>query len=455
MALEVESTPFYDTILKSNNYIDNYLPIKVCLYRYISRTLFGKLKDRVIYANQSYTFRKRLETLAKGFDLEKDLGRENFNITTLNLPFASFYETGDIEIIKQTSATEYEGVYSVDLAKTFRFLETKRQYEATVYYDNLSDLRLATQILQWEKSLGTSALYGCKYSWRGSDIDIPCFIKVTKISSSRSSFKEEQFLTDYKIYTLTIGLEVTTLDLLLNRGYSSVLLPSKHPIHGDTWESEKDNIIYYTQKTILQFSSYYYDAIVDKENARLKSNIDIEYETRPATEKEIDEVEGITGVLNNATYDVVKGFFEAGDTVYLNRLAYNTEETTVNNETGEVIAKIDFLIKPSSYKFFRKMELLLPSHKPIIIEDCKTTGIKIDGLHPNSTYRLFLRTYSLNGAVDQSELEFTTPEWINESLRPSSNVGEQTDGVTEETQLDIPKEPPKRVQINGLYGLNF
>ena len=121
----------------------------------------------------------------------------------------------------------------------------------------------------------------------------------------------------------------------------------------------------------------------------------------------------------------------------------------------EVIAKIDFLIKPSSYKFFRKMELLLPSHKPIIIEDCKTTGIKIDGLHPNSTYRLFLRTYSLNGTVDQSELEFTTPEWINESLRPSANVGEQTDGVTEEVQLDIPKAPPKRVQINGLYGLNF
>ena len=458
MAFEVESKPYYDSIVKGTNYIDNHLPIKAVLNLYLANLFFGGDVNRVLYSNQTNAFRRRLETSGGGFD-----EAAKFELVSLQIPFATFWESGDPELIsdKQAAAAQYDGAYDIETALTFKFLGSKRKYKATVYFDNPEDLRAAQKMALTEMSLGTPANYMCSFYWRTKTVDIPVFIKLTSVTSNRA-FEQNKLLQDFPIFALNIDYEIETVDVLLNRGLNAVKLPLKYYTHNDNYLDESDATVYYTQKVLLDFVNAKYDArinyepedVLDTKTSKLISKV---YRVANADEAAAADAvkEAAKLTMNQSSYDVLQGFFDESNLVALQRLRYNESKTTVDDE-GRVTAFIDCLVKQSCYQYFDFMEVKIPGHEPITLNDCRLKNFVIPDLHPNSTYRIFLTTHATNGLTNQCELEFTTPKWEHETVvEEVSEIGnsEETQIVVEESTEQNTK--PKRISPNALIGLDF
>ena len=119
-----------------------------------------------------------------------------------------------------------------------------------------------------------------------------------------------------------------------------------------------------------------------------------------------------------------------------------------------VTAFVDILVKPATYTYFDHIEVLVPGRPIIRLTDCKLKSFTIDGLYPNSTYRIFVITHSITGEANQVELEFTTPKWKNETLIEDV----QAPGTTEQVVVKADPEvagKPKRISPHALLGTDF
>lgn len=451
MGIEARSGRYYEDVYTGQNFLDNYLPIKIALKKYLSALLFktGDM-DRVIYSNASNALRRRMELLGEGLDVS-----EKFTIAHLDIPFAAFWESKDIQLDKQSASAEFFGAYDLEAATWFKYLQSKRTYTVNIYYDNFEDLRVAHQELNWEMSLGNTANLFCDYIWRGRSIEVPIFVKPISVTSNRA-YDTSKLTETYPLYILKVDLEVNTTELLLNRGISAIKLPLKFYTHNDNWESPKDNTIYYTQKSILEFSAVNYGAIIEpEEDVELTEEQKmVDKVCRDVTEDEKAIADAVFQTPNAQMYMVVQGHFDESKSVALNKLKYNESKTTVRDSDGMVTAFVDILVKPATYTYFDHIEVLVPGRPIIRLTDCKLKSFTIDGLYPNSTYRIFVITHSITGEANQVELEFTTPKWKNETLIEDV----QAPGTTE--QIVVKADPevagkPKRISPHALLGTDF
>jgi hypothetical protein len=61
------------------------------------------------------------------------------------------------------------------------------------------------------------------------------------------------------------------------------------------------------------------------------------------------------------------------------------------------------------------MRIIVPGRKdPIIITDCKSKEVTIEGLNPHSTYDLVILTYSTSGNITTFNLSVTTKDDPND-----------------------------------------
>lgn len=464
MAFAEQRKTYYDEIDRQQSWIDNHLPVKICLHNYLARAFFGGDSSRVVYTNEKYAFRKRVETLAQGFDTS-----EGFNVQTLNLPFANFSQSKDTELLKTSASSQYLGQYVRSIGMYLRFLGSKRHYRATIYYSSQEDIRKAIQIANWEKALGTQALYKCSYLWRGKSLNVPCFITLVSFTSSNAAYKQEDFLNKSSIYALTLELEVETTETLMNKGLNGVLLPVKFYDHGDDWDIDNPTKVYYTQKTTIAFMVDHWGMTFNDEDVDVDTNeeqaavYEALREPTAKEQKQIDKaIEAITSTPNEYASEILAAYFNEATAVQLNRFRYNEDATTVDEMTGEVTAAIDLVVKPSTYQYFDHIDISIPSHEQIVLKDCHMTRFTIDKLYPNSTYRIFAIIHAISGEMSEVELELTTPKWTHETVpdvaatdslisRPNE-IPDTTKSTKDNPNVDT---KPKRIQINGMVGLNL
>lgn len=445
MAREELVGRYYDKILLSKNYVDTRRPIQVCVADYMAQVFFGQDFKRVVYSNPEFAFRKRVEQLALGIE-------ENIFISNVQLPFASFYLADSPKIIKSVSASEWMGYYDEWAEQYMHFIGIEQSVKVQFYFDNTDDATIAYNLALTEMHTKKPMRYVDEIYWRNKTVLLPVYIVIDNITAGNASFAEQEKLNKARMFAMTLDLKVETVQLHINKGNGMVQLPFKWNKTGrvDTWQ--EGEIEYYTRKCTLVW-------------ARKQWNID--FDTKPESKNE--ELENLEEVLcsglipcdentfnaiakfvpNQATTEMIEGYFKEPTDILFNRLRYNEPKTTID-EKGEVTAWIDTVIKPSTHQYWYSTEVHVPgrSKGKIEMETCKTDHILIDGLHPNSEYTVFFINKDLNGNFNTIPLTFTTPVWEKEKL-PVADSGEPED--LNNRQL----KEPEVIVPHGLIGLEL
>lgn len=172
----------------------------------------------------------------------------------------------------------------------------------------------------------------------------------------------------------------------------------------------------------------------------------------PCDDNTIKQIQSV--LPNDATAEMVEGYFKEPTRILFNRLQYNEEKTTIDDK-GEVTAWIDCIVKPSTYQYWDYTEVYVPSRKggKLTIKNCKDKYVQIDGLHPNSTYTIYFIAHDINGNFNTILLNFTTPIWKKETLPAVS--GESKPEELTSTIEKKEEDKPTKIVAKGLIGLEL
>lgn len=448
MAIEQEERGYYNKIATSKNYIDMTRSLQVAAWDYISKVFFGGDYKRVLYTNPEYAFRKRIEYLAKGID-------GDIYVNNLNLPFASFYSTGYPKIIKSVSASMWHGYYDEIMDQRFHFYGINQTFNVQFYFYRSDDLRIAHTMALAESHSKAPVRYIEETYWRNKILSLPVFMTIKEIKVGNESFNESQWLTQNHMYAMTLSMEMESVQIHINKGLNAIQLPFKWHNTGiqDTWEDGTKE--YYTQKCTLLFANKFLG--LNMHTPRIYDNppepVKIQFEMmaqKPYRECDERTLKQIASVLpSDATAEMIEGVFTEPVQITYNRLLYNKDKTTIDKK-GEVTAWIDTIVKPSTYQYWKEVLVITPTRgrdNPIKIEDCHQDHVLIDGLHPNSNYKIFFIARDINDGMNTIELDFTTPVWEKEPVPGATVEGE---GISENNPV-IP--PAKDVPFYGLIGM--
>lgn len=437
MGVELFEKSYYDEVYRSKNYIDMTTACKVAVNDYISHIFFGGDASRLVYSDPEYAFRDRIESLAKGVDDDSGIFLNN-----LQLPFASYFLTTKPEIIKSASSSELYGYYLNTHDDYIHFYNTKRQCQVQLWFNNYNDAEAAYRIALTESHSQYPIRYEEKIYWRNRGIGIPVNILIKKITYGLKSFTKSEWLKTSKMFPMLLDLELETAEIHLNKGVGAVQLPYKWRLTGnpDTWTD--DSTIYYTTKSVLEFSTRQY-------NVQFNPGVDNVIKQQVSMLKGIkveglddETVEAVSRYLPSPDLcTMVRGTFKENTLVRFQKLAYNEKKTTID-EKGRVTAHIDFRIRQSSYDDWKICQVVVPAHETLYIKSCKETELKIPGLYPNSHYTIYFITEDLSGNENTVPLEFTTPVWEKETLAVFDGTAES---INNRVNTD-----PKEVPINGL-----
>lgn len=451
MSREEQYYGYYDSILRGKSYIDNRLSIQTAVADFLAQTFFGKDFSRVIYTNPEYAFRKRIETLANGIE-------ENIFINNLQLPFCDFYLDGAPEITKTMSASEWAGFYDESIDQQMHFFNTLQKCTVQFFFDRSDDATVAFEIAQAESLAAYPVRYIQEIFWRNKTIQVPVWITVKTVTAGNASFNESDWLEKNHLFALTLELIVEVARIHIHRGKNAVQLPFKWHSTGnvDTWEDGQNE--YYTQKCVLMWAEKAFQMDVSipeeptKEAKELAVTITNNGQLAPCDDNTIKQIQSV--LPNDATAEMVEGYFKEPTRILFNRLMYNEEKTTIDNK-GEVTAWIDFVVKPSTYQYWDYTEVYVPSRKKgkITVKNCKDKYVQIDGLHPNSTYTIYFIAHDINGNFNTILLTFTTPIWKKETLPAVSSEAKPEELTT--TIENKEENKPTVIRGKGLIGLEL
>ena len=158
---------------------------------------------------------------------------------------------------------------------------------------------------------------------------------------------------------------------------------------------------------------------------------------------------------NNATAEMVQGYFKNPVRILFNRLKFNEPKTTITEE-GEVLAWFDVVVKPSTYQYWDYTDVYVPSRQKgekLVIKNCKDNHVVIDGLHPNSTYTVYFIAHDIDGNFNTIPVEFTTPVWSKETLPVVDPVNPEPEQLTNIEKKE--SEAPTIIRGRGLIGLEL
>ena len=443
MAIEEQKTGYYDSLITSKNYVDSRLSAKVATFNYLDRAFFGEDVSRLVYAEPQYAFRSRLESLAKGID------GENIFVNNLDLPFGSFWVTNPPEIIKSASCSEMLGLYSKELEYYVHFFEVKHKMKAILWFTNFNECEAAYTVALAESHSGNPYRFINNVYWRGKGLGLPNYVYIRKVSMGNQSTTFDKFLSSNHLHSVILDIEVETPQLHINRGINLIQLPIKwasKPYADDWKDGDKE---YFTQKCVLEFAHEKWNAFPIP--PKLEQAPVIEANVSLLAREQLHDLDDETAnaiasvIPNRNITEMVEAAFSNKALVRVAKLGFNKEKTTISDK-GEVTAYIDFQVHRSTYQYWKKCTVVIPSHPNIDIENCKQVDFQIPGLHPNSEYTIHILAEDIGGTIDDIPLTFVTPKWEKETLAEAD--------TTVESLNNRLNDDPEKVPLNSLIGLD-
>ena len=451
MSVEQQHKAYYDSIFQGKSYIDNRLAIQTAVSDFLAQAFFGKDFKRVVYTNPEYAFRKRIEALAHGVE-------ENIFISSLELPFCSFYLDGAPKIIKTMSASEWSGYYDEEIEQQMHFWNTTQGCTVQFFFDRSDDATAAFEIAQGEMLAGAPIRYIQEVMWRNKTLKLPVFITIKDVTVGNDAFNESDWLEKSHMFALRLKLEVETARVHIHKGKNMVQLPFKWHATGtiDTW-TEDTATEYYTQKCVLAWVKKALSIDCTEPSIPTKEAEEAAIDLTGLDLKEADDATKRLvqrSVPNEATIEVMEGFFKDNPNIAFNVLKYNPDKTTID-EHGEVTAWFDFVVKPATYKYWDYTEVYIPSRQKgkITVKNCKDRYVQIDGIHPNSVYTVYFIAHDISGNFTTIPIEFTTPVWKKEKLPAITEAMDPSELIT--TVEDKEEDAPTIRKGKGLIGLEF
>src|SRR5574344_551163 len=386
-----------------NKFIDIHTSIKIAIESFLATELFKGDFSRIQYSNQNICFRKRVENIDSS---EKDM--EHIKPINLGLPFASFFQTSDFDDDDRPAsiqaAQSIDGEYIESLGRRLRSTAVKVTYKATAFFARRDDMRMAHQLLYWEKTPKAPIWIYNVVLWQGHKLAIPCFITIENIGS-HTEYQETDWLEKSRIFPLDIEMTVRTYEILIPNVKKIINLPVRwgNKYSPETFDSESDENIYITQEAILVWANKKWGLLndtssVDATSEDVKINAAKYFSDKQYTQKQLEDMCG--KLPNYQTNDIIEGYWSETEEVSINKIK-------VDAVTDSSIT-IDCRIKPSDYKYFSNITFYVPGHDEIIGTDPRQTTYTITGLCANSTYDIKAVTTGTTGVKTTYSLSIST-----------------------------------------------
>lgn len=438
MAEELFKSKYYDTI--NHKFVDPHKSCMCALEDVFSLLLFEHDLKRFIYSAPDIAFRRRIELL----DTEQAEEQLQYSAETLQLPFASYYRTGDPQEDDRPAtkniAMAVIGSYVESISQRIRFVSTKTDYQMILYFNSMEDTRKAHQLLFWEGFPDHELKSYVVVRFGKSTLKLPVFFKIKNIDTN-PAYNEKDWLEKMRIFPVKVDMEVRSFQLLINNIKGAYPLPIRFANHGSLVDAAYDDNIYYTEKVLLDFLAEKWDVNTNPTQVVREEEVDLNIKAawKNLTPTEEEYYRTLSEVPSEWSVGLLEGYFNPSKLVNLNKYKYNDAKTVIK-DTGEVVAWIDFSIRPADVSLFDYLEILCPGHEPIYVRDCKAKYFTIDKLYQNSTYDLKIIAYTTTGESKLYSYSFTTKQ-------------NETNLAPKETQINV--EDKKDAKIPGLLGMEW
>ena len=395
----IQNNYFNSTNVK---FVDVHRSNKISIEAWLTKLIFHDDLSRIIYSTPDMAFRKRIESLDSGKNEEQPLKPE-----MLNLPFASFCMSGDPEPddrLASVNATEsVTGLYFEEFDRTMRRIAVKTKYKVILYFSRLDDVRIAHQLLFQEMVPKHPIWMYNSVKWRGINVDLPTYMTVESINT-HPDYKERDWLTKNRIFPIEVELTSRSYMLSINNVDKIIQLPMRFASYKDEFE-EDEYVEVFTEEVILDWASRKWN--IDTDTSAINTN-EPEYQlyspffvNHEMSESELTEN---VAIPNKYMTETVRAYWQEDTTCTLSKYMYDDAKSTPEK------ARIAFKVKPSQFKYFDHMELYIPTKKPVIVDDCHATEAYIDGLYPNSEYKLSITLYSTDNTLQRYYISFKTKD---------------------------------------------
>lgn len=420
MAQEIIQKPYYDTI--GSKWIDIHQSVKCCLEAFLSDLLFKGDLSRVIYSVPDITFRRRVELMDQGKS-------ENLELSplSLGLPYASYYQASDWEEDDrgwtQNVSQAIKGLYDMQLYRFIRSLACKSTYKIQAFFSRRDDVRVAQQLLYWEKSPKHPIWLYSSFTWKEKPLAIPAYVTIESINTA-PEWKDLDYLAKSRIFPIEIEVTIRSYQVLLPNINNIIPLPIRwsNPAIG----ASDDDTIYITEETLLEFAvkKWNFDIDENKINVQHPQLIDAAkkyFEDSSYTEAQMKKLG--KSLLSNTTYDIIRGYFTESTEVNLDAFFYYEPTSTPNS------AVIKYKVKKADEKYFDKIVFVVPGQENIEVKKYAQRELVIKNLYPNSTYDCKILTYSKLGNITTFNLKFTTKDDENSQTPTPGKINKPHAGL--------------------------
>lgn len=419
MAQELQIKSYYQS-LRDSNFIDTNLCCKLGMEYFLSNLLFKGDLSRVIYSKDDVVFRRRLELLGTG--TVKD---NVYNYSTLDLPFATFSQTGTFEEddrgATQNASQIVLGEWIPSEGIVVKQAAVKVGYSATAFFSRRDDVNIASQLLYWEKTPKFPLYYIIEHELLGVPIDIPVFMTLDKIDSN-VDYNEKDWLEKSRIFPVKMDFTIRSYQTLIEDIDGRIKLPLRF----SGMYAYNDEEVVFTQKTSLVWGVEKFGDSLDlvKEDEKklyIKPTVTVKeggltvYDYHSdVTEQHFDNHNQFIKFVNDGKFlmdtdvtvrnqiikDSIAGYFSVERDVVL-------DELYVDNVTQNT-AKIKWKIKPADEPHFARLVILVPNKCRMEITDLSTTEYEFVDLYPASKYECTVITYSKNNSKLTYKLNIET-----------------------------------------------
>lgn len=420
---EIKISSYYQS-LRDKNFIDTNFMCKLGMEFFFSELLFKGDLSRVLYSKEDIAFRRRIETVGRG-----DIKGKKLSYMTLDLPFAIYSQesgiTEDDRGSTQNAGQIVRGQIDPDTGIVTKAAAVKVNYESTVFFSNLDDVNIATQLLYFEKTPKAPLYFVVESDICGTPLDIPVFISLDEINfEPQYSAQTKAFLTEAKIIPIKLNFTIRTYQVLIEDVEKRIKLPLRF----SGIYAYNDQEIVFTQKTSLIWANSKFGGIhdhvlsFDQDGRIIDKVIDMTSlsDTIPSQVIKIEgdetliknETEQEVILLNNGNFkqeklddiiaDTISGYFNESRDCTLLEFHQNDDKST-----EESIA-IDYQVKPEELQNFSKINFYIPGVCNFEISDPDNTQAIIKDLYPGSTYTCTIILYSKMAGKLTYTLELTT-----------------------------------------------
>ena len=390
MAQELAVHGYYQSVY-DKGFCSTNVACKLGMEFFLSQLLFKGNLGKVIYGKEDIAFRRRIETLGNG--TVKD---QVFNYITLDLPFATYSQSGDYEEddrgSTQNAGQIILGRYNPDYGLKVKAAAVKTKYSATVFFGRRDDINVASQLLYWELTPKFPVYFVVEHDFYGHTIGIPVFMTLESFDTN-VDYKEKDWLNQSKIFPMKLDFTIRSYQTLIENVDNTMPLPMRF---SGLYGYNEGNEIVLTQKAVLLWANDKWsldeDGHTETQPAENQESKIMKLEKEPEPTVSDAAREGLdTGMKNfgkgeefERSAEVVKmaieGYFQPDRDCTLDEFGQDDEKTTENQ------IAVTWKVKPSELQFFKEMNIYIPGIVTDIIKDPNQTEYIIKDLYPGSQY---------------------------------------------------------------------